>query len=154
MLAIGKVAEKTGVKVPTIRFYEHEGLIAAPRRGANGRRVYSDADVERLSFIRHARTLGFELDDIRSLLDLTDHPDRPCAEADRIARAHLKGVEQRIAQLTELKLELSRIVRSCAGGKAAAQCRVIEALASAQAPALKASAPRAKRGQPVKRRRS
>jgi DNA-binding transcriptional MerR regulator len=129
MSAIGQVAQETGLKIPTIRFYEQEGLLAAPERSANGRRVYSEADVRRLAFIRHARALGFELGDIRSLLDLTDNPDRPCGEADAIASSHLKVVEERIAQLNQLKRELTRIVRSCAGGKSAGQCRVIEALA-------------------------
>jgi DNA-binding transcriptional MerR regulator len=126
--AIGQASARTGVKIPTIRFYEQEGLLASPPRTEGGRRSYSDADVNRLTFIRHARALGFELDDIRSLLDLSDHPDRSCADADLIARKHLVEVEERLAQLSALKVELSRIVRSCAGGKAA-QCRVIEALA-------------------------
>jgi DNA-binding transcriptional MerR regulator len=128
MRAIGAVAKQTGLKIPTIRFYEQEGLIRAPERTDSGRRLYADADVRRLSFIRHARALGFELDDIRSLLDLADDPDRPCDEADRIARAHLVVVEARIAQLKGLQRELNRIVRSCAGG-VAADCRVIDALA-------------------------
>jgi Cu(I)-responsive transcriptional regulator len=128
MLAIGAVAKRTGLKIPTIRFYEQEGLIGAPDRTSSGRRAYSEADISRLTFIRHARALGFELDDIRSLLDLTDDPARSCADADRIARKHLAEVEQRLAQLMALKTELKRIVRSCAGGTAA-QCRVIEALA-------------------------
>lgn len=128
MYAIGQASARTGVKIPTIRFYEQEGLLASPLRTEGGRRSYSDSDVSRLAFIRHARALGFELDDIRSLLDLSDHPDRSCADADLIARKHLVEVEERLAQLSALKAELSRIVRSCAGGKAA-QCRVIEALA-------------------------
>jgi len=129
MPAIGQVAQQTGLKIPTIRFYEQEGLLAAPARSASGRRIYSDADIRRLAFIRHARGLGFELADVRSLLDLTDNPDRPCAEADAIASTHLRLVEDRITQLTQLKVELARIVRSCAGGKSAGHCRVIEALA-------------------------
>lgn len=128
MHAIGQVSARTGVKIPTIRFYEQEGLLAAPLRTDSGRRSYSDADVSRLAFIRHARALGFELDDIRSLLDLSDHPDRSCADADQIARKHLVEVEERLTQLSALKAELSRIVRSCAGGNAS-QCQVIEALA-------------------------
>jgi DNA-binding transcriptional MerR regulator len=129
MPAIGQVAKQTGLKVTTIRFYETEGLLAAPKRAANGRRVYSDAEVQRLAFIRHARALGFELNDIRSLLDLTDDPGKSCAEADEIARGHLRVVEERITQLTQLKTELTRIARSCAGGRPVRQCRVIEALA-------------------------
>jgi DNA-binding transcriptional MerR regulator len=128
MQAIGVAARRTGLKVPTIRFYEEEGLIRAPGRTNSGRRLYTDADIRRLAFIRHARVLGFELDDIRSLLDLSDNPNRPCDEADRIARKHLGEVEQRIAQLIVLRTELHRVVRSCAG-RNAAQCRVIEALA-------------------------
>jgi len=128
MQAIGAVAKRTGLKIPTIRFYEQEGLISPPERTGSGRRLYADADVRRLSFIRHARTLGFELDDIRSLLDLSDHPQRPCDDADRIARRHLAEVDIRIEQLSALKKELARIVRSCAGGRAG-DCQVIEALA-------------------------
>ena len=128
MQAIGAVAKRTGLKVPTIRFYEQEGLISPPERTGCGRRLYEEKDIRRLAFIRHARALGFELDDIRSLLDLTDNPNRPCNDADRIARKHLAEVEQRLAQLMALKSELNRIVRSCAGGTAS-QCRVIEALA-------------------------
>ena len=101
MHTIGEVARLTGLKVPTIRFYEAEGLVPAPPRTESGRRLYADAAVRRLAFIRHARGLGFELDDIRSLLDLTDAPDRPCADADQIARRHLAAVEARIAQLAE-----------------------------------------------------
>ena len=128
MQAIGAVAKRTGLKVPTIRFYEQEGLIGRPERTGSGRRLYSEAEIQRLAFIRHSRSLGFELEDIRSLLDLSDNPNRPCDDADRIARKHLAEVEQRLAQLIALKAELNRIVRSCAGGRAA-QCRVIEALA-------------------------
>lgn len=124
---IGQASKATGIKVPTIRFYEQEGLLRAPPRTASGRRLYSDDDVQRLTFIRHARTLGFEIADIRSLLDLADHPDRPCDQADEIAARHLEGVEARLRQLTALKSELSRIVASCDGG-VASQCRVIEAL--------------------------
>lgn len=145
MFGIGDVARLSGIKIPTIRFYEAEGLLPAPARAENGRRLYGAEDVRRLAFIRRARGLGFELDDIRSLLDLTDHPDRPCGEADRIARQHLASVEERLVQLSALKQELSRIVRSCAGGRAAAQCRVIEALADQAPPAMAspASAPTA-----------
>lgn len=129
MYSIGDVAKATGIKVPTIRFYEQEGLLPAPPRTASGRRVYSDAEVRRLSFIRHARALGFELDDIRSLLDLSDRPDRPCDIADAIATRHLKEVEERLRQLEALRSELSRIVKSCGGARVSRECRVIEALA-------------------------
>jgi DNA-binding transcriptional MerR regulator len=131
MHTIGEVARLTGLKIPTIRFYEAEGLVPAPPRTESGRRLYADAAVRRLAFIRHARGLGFELDDIRSLLDLTDAPERPCADADQIAQRHLAVVEGRIAQLEQLRVELTRISRACAGGRPIANCRVIEALSDA-----------------------
>lgn len=149
MLAIGTVARETGIKIPTIRFYEQEGLIKAPPRTESGRRLYSDDDVRRLSFIRHARDLGFELDDVRSLLDLSDQPDRTCADVDQIARLHLDEVEARIERLRALKRELTRIVSSCAGGKTA-ECRIIEALADHEHCAAPHPAP----AKVVKRRKS
>lgn len=129
MLSIGQVAKATGLKVPTIRLYEQEGLLPAPPRTGSNRRVYADGDVRRLTFIKHTRTLGFELDDIRSLLDLADNPQRPCGEADEIARRQLEAVEERLRQLDALKSELVRITGACSGGKIAGECRVIEALA-------------------------
>lgn len=127
MLSIGQVSRKTGLKVPTIRFYEQEGLIGTPPRTESGRRLYSDKAVSRLTFVRHARTLGFELPDIRSLLDLADHPQRPCGDADRIASKNLETVRQRIEQLRALEQELSRMIVACEGGPAS-ECRIIESL--------------------------
>lgn len=129
MHSIGHVAKTTGLKIPTIRFYEQEGLLRAPARLPNGRRVYSDTDIRRLIFIRHSRDLGFELEDVKSMLELADRPELSCEDADEIARRHLMSVEQRISQLLLLKTELSRIARACSGGGSAGECRVIEALA-------------------------
>ena len=125
--SIGHLSRETGVKVPTIRFYEEIGLLPPPPRTASDRRMYDDDAERRLSFIRHARQLGFDLDSIRSLLDLSDHPDRPCAEASTLAERHLAEVKQKIAQLRALQGELSRMTAECAGGRVSA-CKVIEAL--------------------------
>ncbi|HRD45655.1 MAG TPA: helix-turn-helix domain-containing protein [Caulobacter sp.] len=124
---IGKLAAATGVKVPTIRFYEQIGLLPAPPRTASDRRLYDDAALRRLTFIRHARQLGFDLDSIRSLLDLSDHPDRPCGEANAIAERHLADVTEKIGRLKALSAELSRMTAECAGGRVSA-CKVIEVL--------------------------
>src|SRR4051794_15033376 len=114
---IGEAARFSGVKVPTIRYYEQIGLLPAPPRTEGNRRHYDDADLRRLAFIRHARELGFEVDAIRTLLVLQDEPNQSCAAADLIARARLIEVEQRIASLTALKAELKRMVSGCAHGK-------------------------------------
>lgn len=127
MLTIGTLAKKTGTKVQTIRYYEQIGLMPEPGRTAGGQRRYGDAGLDRLSFIRHARQLGFPLDAIRELLDLSDHPDKSCEEADAIARRQLRQVELRMARLEALRTELARMVQECSGGRSA-DCRVLEVL--------------------------
>ena len=102
-LTIGRLEKETGVKVPTIRYYEKIGLMPAPIRTSGNQRRYGPAHVARLGFIRHARELGFPLERVREILTLGDRPDRSCAEVDRIARDHLAAVEARIARLTALK---------------------------------------------------
>lgn len=127
MLTIGSLAQKTGTKVQTIRYYEQIGMMPEPGRTAGGQRRYGDPELDRLAFIRHARQLGFSLEAIRELLDLSDQPDRPCHEADAIARRQLKQVEQRLARLEALRTELKRMVHDCSGGQTA-DCRVLEVL--------------------------
>lgn len=125
---IGQAAKHSGVKAPTIRYYEQIGLLPAPPRNDGNRRQYGKADLRRLAFIRHARELGFEIEAIRTLLTLQDNPSQPCATADGIAKARLAEVEQRIRSLTALKAELKLMVDGCSQGHVAT-CRVIEVLA-------------------------
>ncbi len=124
---IGEAAKASGVKTPTIRYYEQIGLLPAPPRSDGNRRLYDGGDIQRLVFIRHARDLGFGVEAIRALLALQDSPGQPCAAADAIARARLIEVEQRIAKLTSLKAELERMLDCAAHGRID-ECRVIEVL--------------------------
>ncbi|ODN69159.1 MerR family transcriptional regulator [Methylobrevis pamukkalensis] len=125
---IGEAARASGVKVPTIRYYEQIGLLPAPARSEANRRHYEQADLDRLVFIRHARDLGFDIEAIRTLLALHDDPAAPCASADAIAEARLKEVEQRIRSLTALKTELERMLGEGRHGRVR-DCRVISVLA-------------------------
>ena len=127
MHTIGTLSARTGTKVQTIRYYEQIGLMREPGRSSGGQRRYHEADLDRLAFIRHSRQLGFPLDAIRELLDLSDSPSRPCAEADSIARRQLRQVELRIARLQALRNELKRMVAEC-DGDSVAECRVLEVL--------------------------
>lgn len=125
--AVGALARATATTVETVRYYERIGLLAAPLRTQGNYRLYNRSHLERLSFIRRARDLGFSLDTVRALLELADQPDRPCAEVDGIAGAHLAEVERKIADLTLLGTELRQIIGQCRQGTVAS-CRIIEAL--------------------------
>lgn len=126
-LSIGAVAKATDVKVTTIRFYEQIGLLPEPLRAANDRRVYDERTLRRLAFIKHARQLGFAVDAIRTLLQLSDEPDRPCDQANALAAEQLAAVESKISRLEALRGELTRMVSASCHGQAA-DCRVIEVL--------------------------
>jgi len=125
--SIGDVARLTRIKVPTIRYYEQIGLLPAPGRSEGNRRCYSEGAIRRLTFIRHARELGFEIETIRELLALQDEPDRPCDDIDALASEHLAVIEEKIARLTALRREMQRMLKSCRGGRVA-ECRVIESI--------------------------
>jgi DNA-binding transcriptional MerR regulator len=124
---IGTAARSSGVKVPTIRYYEQIGLLPPPPRTDSNRRLYDAGDMRRLAFIRHARELGFDVDSIRQLLDLAADPSRPCERADAIARDHLADIDDKIARLTALRTEVQRMA-DCSNGSVA-ECRVIDVLA-------------------------
>lgn len=126
--SIGELAQATGTKVETVRYYERIGLLPAPSRTGGNYRAYARAHLERLSFVRRGRDLGFSLDEVRELLRLSDDRDQSCAEVDRIARHHLIEVERKLSDLKALRAELRQMVDHCQHGTIAA-CRIIEALA-------------------------
>ena len=128
VFSIGKLAAASGSKVETIRYYESIGLLPEPERNAGNQRRYTARHYDRLTFILHARDLGLSTEAVRQLIDLSQHPDMPCQDADEIARRQLDDVRQRIARLKLLEAELERTLSSCSHGTIA-ECKVIEALA-------------------------
>jgi DNA-binding transcriptional MerR regulator len=126
-MKIGELAARAGVKVETIRYYEKIGLLPPPLRTTANYRNYGSAQANRLAFIRQARGLGFDIADIRSLLDLGDDPEQDCGHVDQLASGHLRAVERKIEQLEQLRGELNRMLTQCRGGRVA-DCRIMEAL--------------------------
>jgi DNA-binding transcriptional MerR regulator len=126
-ITIGSLAAATGTKVQTIRYYEGIGLLRAFGRTDGGHRIYVPEDRQRLTFIRHARELGFSVEAIRELLVLSDNPDTSCELADRIAQRQLQDVETRIGKLEALRDELRRMLDECSHDRVS-DCRVIEVL--------------------------
>lgn len=128
-MKIGELARATGTKVETVRYYETIGLLGETPRSAANYRVYDRAQLDRLSFIRRARALGFSIDEVRQLLDMADDGDRSCAEVDRLARAHRDAIDRKIADLKALRHELDALLTACPSG-VIGDCHIIEALAS------------------------
>jgi Cu(I)-responsive transcriptional regulator len=127
-LAIGELARRTDTKVETVRYYERIGLLAAPARTAGNYRAYGpEQHLNRLSFIRRSRDLGFSLDQVRALLDLADQRDRSCEAVDAIAKEHRAEVDRKIADLRALRRELDSMIDQCRCGTVA-ECRIIDAL--------------------------
>lgn len=129
MLSIGNLSAASGVKIPTIRWYEETGLLPEPERGANGRRRYGAQIIARLRFIRHARELGFAPEAIRQLLALSDRAGErttDCGPADALTRAQLADIRSRIARLKALEAELTLMLEGRHGS--AGECRVLEVL--------------------------
>lgn len=129
MLTIGELGKRTDTKIETIRYYEKTGILSKPARTEANYRLYDTADLQRLSFVRRARNLGFSLQDIRALLSLYDDRTQSCTAVDALAHTQLRSIDQKIADLKALRRELATLVENCGGGSVA-ECRIIEALGS------------------------
>ncbi|MEM7504904.1 MAG: helix-turn-helix domain-containing protein [Pseudomonadota bacterium] len=129
---IGQLADASQTKAVTIRYYENQRLLRKPPRNSSGYRVFNDADLDRLLFIRRSRRLGFRVDSIRELLELADTSDAPCADVDDRVSRHLIEVRKRLAQLQTLESELERLSECCKGGGAVRDCRIVEALSGSR----------------------
>jgi Cu(I)-responsive transcriptional regulator len=125
---IGDLAKATDTKVVTIRYYEHIGLLPPPARTQGNYRVYSGEQLRRLRFVRRCRDLGFTVDQVRTLLELSKDGDKPCSDVNRISAEHLAEIEAKILDLTRLADELRRINGQCHGNARISDCRIIEAL--------------------------
>lgn len=127
---IGDAAREAGVGVETIRFYERKGLISQPPKPRhNGYRSYSNEIVERIQFIRNAQALGFSLQEICELLALHADPNTDCNSVRTRASAKLEEVEQKMAQLRDIRSTLKKLISSCPQkGPAAGRCTILGTL--------------------------
>jgi DNA-binding transcriptional MerR regulator len=128
--SIGSLSQLSGVNIETIRYYEKVDLLPALSRASNGYRQYDVTSLERLAFIRRGRELGFSIDEIRELLQLAHHPERPCADADRMTRAHLNDIEGKIRDLQRMRRALTQVAHCTS--RTAEHCELLGALARAR----------------------
>lgn len=127
-MKIGELAQRAGVGIDTVRFYERQGLLPTARRLASGYRVYDPGDVKRLRFVRRAKALGFTLEEIRDLLTLSDHRDDDMAALKELATEKLADVQTKLAELNRIREGLETLVVACPGHGALAQCPILNAL--------------------------
>lgn len=130
LLTIGRIAKQADVGVDTIRFYEQKGLLPAPQRTAAGYRLYPLAIVDRLSFIRRAKRLGFSLEEITALLDLQDNGGAK-AEVKALSSRKLEEINAKISDLERMRGVLQTLNQQCSGRGNVEGCPIIEALAEA-----------------------
>lgn len=122
---IGKTAKQAGVGIDTVRFYEREGLLPEAQRTQSGYRLYSADDVDRLRFIRRAKTLGFTLEEIAELLKLSTAKGSR-ASVKRLAEQRLTDLDQKLRELTAIRDALSTLVKRCSGQGSFKGCPIIE----------------------------
>ncbi|NIA67317.1 Cu(I)-responsive transcriptional regulator [Pelagibius litoralis] len=132
---IGAVARHSGVTAKTIRYYESVGLIAPAERTAAGYRVYDHRDVETLRFIQRARSLGFSVEDVGSLLTLWQDRQRSSAEVKALARRRVGDIERKIAELAEMRATLTDLMEHCHGDRRP-DCPILNGLAGSQKTAV------------------
>jgi MerR family copper efflux transcriptional regulator len=125
---IGTAAEQSGVPAKTIRYYESVGLIQPADRTASGYRVYGKQDVETLRFVQRARSLGFSVEEVGSLLALWRDRSRSSAEVKALARHRVEDIDRKITELTEMRETLLHLMERC-HGDARPECPILQGLA-------------------------
>ena len=127
-LKIGALAEKAGVHHETVRYYQRVGLMPTPRRTYGSVRRYDEDALRRLRFIKRAQALGFSLEEVKRLVELSvgEH----CAETRRLADEKRRLIERKIADLSAIKAALDQLIRGCDSGRKGRGCPVIEAMSA------------------------
>lgn len=129
-MKIGELAAKVGCLVETVRYYERSGMLPCPVRSAGNYRLYGAAHQERLTFIRHCRSLDMSLEEIRILLAIRDDPERDCGEVNTLLDNHVTEVANRIAQLGQLQSQLLSLRSACRTVSQVKSCGILQDLAS------------------------
>ena len=133
-MKIGELARVTGTPVETIRYYEREGLLAAPARTDGNFRIYEDTHAERLSCARHRRSLDISVDEIRILLRFNDAPGANCGDVNTLLDAHIVHVAARIRELRVLERQLKSLREQCPQARDAAHCGILHELSQPACP--------------------
>ncbi len=126
---IGQLSKLTDVNIETIRYYEKIGIMPNPPRSSSGYRIYSAPHLERLSFVRRSKELGFSQPEVRKLLTLVDDHQYTCAEVQEITANQLAAVRTKIKDLQKLAKALAKMVSECDGGDIP-ECPIVDTLSA------------------------
>jgi DNA-binding transcriptional MerR regulator len=107
-LKIGEVAKRSGIGIEALRFYERSGVLESPSRTESGYRVYDEAVLERLAFIKQAQALGFSLDEVKRIIDDARAGTSPCDEVREIVRRRLQELDERLREMRRYRTELAK----------------------------------------------
>ena len=127
-MRIGELAHQAGVDVQTVRYYEKEGLLAAPSRTSSGYRAYGPEHLERLNFVRHCRSLDMPIAEIKRLIDMSRDSQVSCDHVNALVQAHLERVQTKKKALEALEAQLQALSAQCASGHRVADCGILEEL--------------------------
>jgi MerR family mercuric resistance operon transcriptional regulator len=128
-ILIGALSARTGVNIETIRYYERIGVMPKPPRKNGRQRLYDESHVQRLTFVRRGRELGFALDEVRTLLALADRGEEACAETKEMTLRHLTIVRGKIASLRKLERALRDMTDACRPGRQSS-CPILDTLSA------------------------
>jgi len=128
ILKIGELAKLTGCSVQSIRFYEKEHLLSAPRRSDGNYRLYSQSNLEQLTFIKHCRNLDITLAEIKQLLELKRSPETQCKEVNNLIDSHISQINTRILELNKLKDSLGTLRAKCSTVRSVKDCGILQDL--------------------------
>lgn len=132
-MKIGELAQRAGVGIDTVRYYERQGLLPLPLRQLSGYRSFEAKDIARLQFVRRAKGLGFTLAEIRELLDLSCQLDGDMARVKAATTQKLADVEAKLAELTRIRSGLRVLLASCPGHGSVGCCPILNTLAEEDA---------------------
>lgn len=135
-MRIGELARQTGTPAETIRYYERERLLPEPARTRSNYRQYGPQHLEQLLFIRQCRALDMSLQEIRTLLEVRDNPAGTCSTANQVLDEHIQHVETRLHELQGLALQLRQLRSQCSSESPAAECGILQGLASEHPPTV------------------
>ncbi|MCO8045239.1 Cu(I)-responsive transcriptional regulator [Acinetobacter bohemicus] len=135
---IGQAARRSGISAKMIRYYEEIGLLPEPKRSTSGYRLYTEQDIKTLSFIQHARELGFSSTQMKELLDLRLNSARHSADVKQLAEQHIQRLQQKIADMQKMIHILQQSVDQCAGNEES-DCQILKQIEQGSLPECSSS---------------